>query len=112
MFMPGAPPKSLCVQFRESGRMPYDARQQFVGINEFPMKRATALEWHIHTTPEIVEPSQCNVWYTCFALLCNDGLPWQTIIAQHCETCGPHIIGGASQSSPRSKYFGLEEFQL
>jgi hypothetical protein len=87
-------PQSLCVQFRQSGRMLYDARQQFVGINEFPMKRATALEWHIHTTPEIVEPSQCNVWSTCFAVLCNDGLPWQTIIAHTAKHMDHTLLGG------------------
>jgi hypothetical protein len=32
-----------------------------------------------------------NVWSTCFALLCNDVLPWETIIAQQVETCVPHI---------------------
>jgi hypothetical protein len=34
------------------------------------------------------------VWSTCFAVLCNDGLPWHTIIAQQGETCVPHITLG------------------
>jgi hypothetical protein len=29
-----------------------------------------------------------------FRRVCNDGLPWQTIIAQHGETRGPHIALG------------------
>jgi hypothetical protein len=44
-------PPSLCVQFSQSRRMPYDARQQLVRINEIPIKRATALEWHLLNTP-------------------------------------------------------------
>ena len=44
-------PPGLRVQFSQSRRMPYDARQQLVRINEFPIKRATALAWHLHNKP-------------------------------------------------------------